>query len=267
MSSFWTVEQHDGIVTATYSHPPINYYVDKAVGELTELVESWNDRSVRVVILTGPGGGPFITHFHPDEILSGVRHPERIIADGPVRNNAVNQMLNAIGQLPGVVIAALNGDTMGFGMELALACDIRIGHEDESIRYGFPEVRLGVIPGSGGTQRLSRLIGLGTALDFVLRSRIVPPSEALRLGIVTEVAVDARERAQQMAREILTLPQLPVALAKRELREGANASFQSSLTIESDASVRAKLGPEIVGILEEYTSLPLDERRGWLEGS
>src|SRR6185503_4599045 len=99
----------------------------------------------------------------------------------------------------------MNGDTMGGGFELSLSCDIRIGQKGDH-RFGLPEVKLGILPGGSGTQRLSRLIGAGRAIEFILRARVVRPEDALALGLVHEVADDALARARTVAGEIAALP-------------------------------------------------------------
>src|SRR5690242_13644046 len=134
--------------------------------------------------------------------------------------------------LPKVVIAAMNGDALGGSFELTLACDVRIGQHGD-FRYGNPEVRAGVIPGGGGTQRITRLVGLARALDWVLRGRIVTPEVALQLGLVHEVADDARARALELAEEIALLPPMAVANAKRALYQGADTNLQAAYEIEN----------------------------------
>src|SRR6476619_1322176 len=103
--------------------------------------------------------------------------------------------------LPKVIVAAMNGDAMGGSFELTLACDLRIGQHGD-FRYGNPEVRAGVIPGAGGMERVTRLVGLARALDWILRGRIVTPEVAWELGLVHEVVDDAVTRALAMAKEI-----------------------------------------------------------------
>lgn len=264
MAELWTTQECDGIVTARFRNPSMNYQTDEAIRQLTALIEVWGETDPRAVILAGDVPGKFISHFCPDEILSGIRDRTRIINRGPVRNAAVNRALNALADLRAPVIAALNGDAMGFGFELALACDIRVGEKGD-YRYGLPELRLGILPGSGGTQRLSRLVGLGSALDIVLRARVFSPVEAHRLGLVTHLADDAVEYSLDIAREIAALPSLAVALAKRALHQGFDAPLVAALTIESDASVRAKLGPETDAVLAEYLAVPESDRKVWLE--
>lgn len=260
-STFWTVE-HDpeGVVTATFRNGPMNYYTDAAVSELGELVSVWEAAPPRVVILTGGVPGKFITHFDPVEILSGLEDTERIVVRGPVRNNAVNDVLNGLARLASPVIAALNGDAMGFGFELALASDIRIGERGDH-RYGLPEVTLGITPGTGGTQRLSRVVGLPTALDLVMGAKILDPEAAERVGLLTSLADDALAAARELADRYVRLPALPIALAKRALHQGHDAPLSAALTIESDASVRAKLGPAAVRRLTQYVAIPEAERR------
>lgn len=266
MPDLWSSQEADGVITARFRNPPMNYQTDEAIGELAALIDEWGASDARAVILAGGMPGKFITHFSPAEILAGVRNRVRVLDRGPMRNMAVNRALNGLSELRMPVIAALNGDSMGFGFELALACDIRVG-EIADHRYGLPEVRLGILPGSGGTQRLSRLVGLGTALDFVLRARVVEPAEALRLGLLTHLADDAVEYSRELAREIAALPPLAVAVAKRALHQGFDAPLHSALTMESDASVRAKLGPDAETILAKYLAMPETERRAWLEGA
>ena len=129
--------------------------------------------------------------------------------------------------LPKVTIAAMNGDAMGGSFELTLACDLRIGQHG-NFRYGNPEVRAGVIPGAGGIERVTRLVGLARALDWILRGRIVTPEVALELGLVHEVVDDAPARALELAEEIASLPPMSVANAKRALYLGADSNLQAA---------------------------------------
>ena len=106
-------------------------------------------------------------------------------------------LLRSLAYLDIPIVVGMTGDTMGGGLEMSLNCDIRIAQKGDYI-IGFPEVALGILTGTG-SQLLARIIGLGRATDFLLRSRIVTPDEALALGIVTEVADDAKERAIEIA--------------------------------------------------------------------
>lgn len=262
---FWSVVENGGVVHARFTNGERNYYTDAAVTELAEHVERWRDPSVRAVILSGGLPGIFITHFDPEQVRSSILNEARTREFGPERNAAVNRVLTGLTELRAVTIAAMNGDTMGFGLELALACDLRVGERGD-YRYGFPEVRMGVIPGSGGGQRLSRLCGLAMALDLVVTSRLLTPEEALVIGMVTRLGDDAEALAAEIAARVVQLPAVPVALAKRALYNGADASLPASLVIESDASTRSKLGPAASAAVDEYLAVPVESRRDWLEG-
>jgi enoyl-CoA hydratase len=264
MTRLWQESVQDGILTATYSNPPMSYYTEQAIDELEELVAGWRRSTARVIVLCGGVPGKFITHFSVEEILAGVHAPETFIDKGPVRNERLSGILRGLSELNQPVIAALNGDAMGFGMELALACDLRVGQCGDH-RYGLCEVSLGIIPGAGGTQRLARLVGLGKALDLVLRARVLPPEEALAHGLLSACGDDAVEVAYDIAREICGKPRHGVAMAKRSLHRGYNLSLAEALTVETDASFRARLTDSAKEALEEYVALPLAERRDWLE--
>jgi enoyl-CoA hydratase len=264
MSQFWSVTAEDGVVVALYRNPPVNYYTDAALEELDALVDGLATEPVRALVLAGGPPGPFITHFSPDEILAGIRDRDAVVRAGPVRSGRANRPLGKLAELPFPVIAALNGDTMGFGYELALACDLRVGQRGDH-RYGLPEVRLGVVPGAGGMQRLTRLVGLGRSLDMVLRARVFSPEEAYEHGLVNELADDALQAAVAIGREISDLPPVAVAAAKRALHAGADAPLSAALVLDADANARAKGGAEAVEVLTEYTELPPSRRREWLE--
>src|SRR5215813_1460721 len=210
---FWTAEQRGAVAIATFSNPPRNYLVASAIDELEQLVKLWRDPSIRaVVIQSRPEEAGFLTHYSVEELYGVASDPaaSRYSAAIVRRIKAIFDQMQA---LPKVIIAALNGDTMGGGFELTLACDLRIGQTGD-IRYGNPEVRVGVIPGAGGTQRITRLVGLSRAVEWVLRGRIVKPEVALELGLVHEVVDDAPARALELAEEIASLPPKAVGNAK-----------------------------------------------------
>jgi 2-oxoglutaroyl-CoA hydrolase len=130
------------------------------------------------------------------------------------------------------VIAALQGYCFGVGLELALACDFRLGADD--LQLGFPEVTIGMIPGSGGTQRLARLIGLARAKDVVMRGRRVPAGEALALGLVTEVvpAGELDAAVSRLVEELSRHSPLALAMAKRVLNQAHEGPLAQGLELE-----------------------------------
>jgi 2-oxoglutaroyl-CoA hydrolase len=179
---------------------------------------------VRAIVLTGAGGSftaggdiPGFLAKHPEELSRlawNVAAPERC---------------------PKPVIARLRGYTFGVGLELALACDFRVAADD--VELALPEIRLGMIPGSGGTQRLARLIGLGRAKDAIMRGRRIRADEAFALGLVTEV-VPPGELDAAVARLVAELAELsPLALrtAKRVLNQVYDAPLHVGLEIEGYA--------------------------------
>jgi enoyl-CoA hydratase/carnithine racemase len=161
------------------------------------------------------------------------------------------------------VIAAMSGDTMGGGLELSLGCDIRIAQRGD-FSNGFPEISLAIIPGGGGTQRLPRIIGAGPALDFVLRSRIISPDQALALGLVSEVADDARARALEVAQSLARCSPVALAAAKRAVLRGASLPLSEGLRVEADAFLATMLSDEGAAAMSDYAATPHEERRAWV---
>jgi enoyl-CoA hydratase len=262
--AFWTTEQRGAVVIATYSNPPRNYLVAPAIDEFEQLIEQWRDPSIRaVVIQSSPEATGFMTHYSVDELYDLISDPatSRYSAAVVRRYKAIFDRLQA---LPKVVIAALNGDTMGGGFELTLACDLRIGEKGD-YRYGNPEVRVGLIPGAGGTQRISRLIGLARAVDWVLRGRIVKPEVAHELGLVHELVDDAAARALELAEEIAKFPPKAVENAKIALYRGHDANVQAGYEIENMQWTEVMQSDDAQLALKTYIAQDVDSRRNWFE--
>lgn len=262
--SLWTTEAADGVVVATYLHPPMNYFCAEGAQELSRLIDQWRDPAVRAVVLTGGMAGKFITHYSVEELaaLAGDREDMRVM--GTALTSGYHAMLLRLRNLPKPVLVAMNGDTMGGGFELSLSCDIRIGQKGDH-RFGLPEVKLGILPGGSGTQRLSRLIGASRAIEFILRGRVVPPEEALALGLVHEVVDNALTRARELAVEMAALPPLALARAKHAVYTGSDTHLSAGLDIESSAFLETMLSEDGLLAMQTYISLPFEQRRAWLE--
>ena len=251
---------------ATFSNPPRNYIGKPQLDELAQLVAQWRDPSIHAVVIqsrTGENSG--FTQYSVEELYGMASDPGLSRYAGAVVRG-YKAMFDDMMALPKVVIAAMNGDALGGGFELTLACDLRIGQHGD-FRYGNPEVRVGVMPGAGGTQRISRLVGLARALDWVLRGRIVPPEVALQLGFVHEVVDDAPTRALELAEEIAMLPPMSVANAKRALYLGADSNLQAAYEIENMNWTEVMQSDDAKVALSTFVAVDPDERRDWFESA
>jgi len=263
---FWTSERRGAVEIATFSNPPRNYIGKPQLDELAQLVAQWRDPSIRAVVIqsrTGENSG--FTQYSVEELYGMASDPALSRYAGAVVRG-YKAMFDDMMALPKVVIAAMNGDALGGGFELTLACDLRIGQRGD-FRYGNPEVRAGVMPGAGGTQRISRLVGLARALDWVLRGRIVPPEVALQLGLVHEVVDDAPTRALELAEEIATLPPMSVANAKRALYLGADSNLQAAYEIENMNWTEVMQSDDAKVALSTFVAVDPDERHDWFESA
>jgi enoyl-CoA hydratase len=263
---FWTSERRGAVEIATFSNPPRNYIGKPQLDELAQLVAQWRDPAIRAVVIqsrTGENTG--FTQYSVEELYGMASDPALSRYAGAVVRG-YKAMFDDMMALPKVVIAAMNGDALGGGFELTLACDLRIGQHGD-FRYGNPEVRAGVMPGAGGTQRISRLVGLARALDWVLRGRIVPPEVALQLGLVHEVVDDAPTRALELAEEIAMLPPMSVANAKRALYLGADSNLQAAYEIENMNWTEVMQSDDAKVALSTFVAVDPDERRDWFESA
>jgi enoyl-CoA hydratase len=249
---------------ATFSNPPHNYLDKPVLDELEQLVVQWRDPSIRAVVIQSRDEDTgFFTQYSVEELYGLASDPTTSRFAGALVRG-YKAIFDEMMALPKVVIAAMNGDAMGGGFELTLACDLRIGQNGD-FRYGNPEVRAGVVPGAGGTQRVTRLVGLAGALDWVLRGRIVRPEVALELGLVHEVVDDAPARALELAEEIASLPPMSVANAKRALYLGADTNLQAAFEIENMMWTEVIQSDDAQLALKTFLAVDPDSRRDWFE--
>lgn len=227
------IEVATGLVTTLrLVNPPLNLVTLELTAELNTVLEAVAaDTQVRAVVVAG-GERAFCAGSDVSE-FEGLRG--RALEGKVIFEKAVYQQL---ADLPVPTIAACEGDAIGGGLELAMCCDLRVA--SESARFGLPEVRLGVIPGSGGTQRLPRLVGLGRAKEMILMGEVVDAREAERIGLVNDVVSKggAEDRAFEMADTIASRGPLAVREAKNLLDLALDLSLEEGLSVETAASGR-----------------------------
>ncbi len=222
-------DRQEAVALVTIAHPPVNAISwAVAAGILDALTAAEADPACRALVLTGAGDRYFSAGADLTELAGDT--PGDIA--GP---DEVTVRLEA-SRLP--VIAAVNGIAYGGGCELALACDLRICAE--GARFGQPEIKLGIIPGWGGTQRLPRLVGRGPALEMLLTGDPIDAAWAKSCGLVTRVvpAGRLREEALALAGLLAQRPPLAVAAVKRAVRQGSDGSLTAGLRREREEFAR-----------------------------
>lgn len=225
------VERRNRIAYVTVNRPDkLNALNAQAKAELKESFESIQaDPEVDVVILTGSGEKAFVAGTDIKELTELDERKGMAFSEG---GQAVLNLIESLGK---PVIAAVNGYTLGGGAELALACHMRIA--SENAKFGQPEVNLGIIPGYGGTQRLTRLVGKGRATEMILGGDQIDAQEALRIGLVNKVVplADLIKTAEALAQKIISRGQVAVKLAL----EAVNAT--QKLPLNQGQSLEAEL--------------------------
>ncbi len=221
----------EGIITITLHRPErANALSIVLLEELQQILkELQDDETVRCVIITGAGEKAFCAGADLKE-RKGMRESEVKKSVSMIR-----ETINKVEALPQPVIAAINGATFGGGIELALACDIRIAAEQAS--FGLTETSLAIIPGAGGTQRLPRLIGLGRAKELIFTARKVSAYEAEKIGLCEYVLSSEymMEKTMDLAIKIANNGPIAIKQAKKAINDGYNLDLHTGLTIEQYA--------------------------------
>jgi len=216
-------------------NPPLNLVTRELIDELGEALgrlAAAPAGEVRAVVVSGRGERAFSAGSHVGE-FEAQRGP-----GGRARLQLEQRTFQRLAELPMPTIAAIEGNALGGGLELALCCDLRVA--SERARLGLPEVRLAVIPGAGGTQRLARVVGQARARELILTGRVLDAAEAERIGLVNRVvpAGEALAAAGAIGAEIAERGPMAVREAKRLLDVAADRDLEAGLAAELDASVR-----------------------------
>lgn len=231
------ISRHGGVCVLTLTEPPANTYSYEMMRDLdAAILDARMDEAVHVIVLTGEGEKFFCAGAGIGMLKTATPEFKYYFC------LHANETLNRLEQTPKLVIAALNGHTVGGGLEVALAADLRIARKDAG-KIGLPEVALGVLPGTGGTQRLGRLLGKGRAMELLVSGRLMTMDEALALGLVTQVWGDEDLKGRAFLDAVVdyattfTPPHkasLAVGRIKRAVQSGLEAGFGEGLAMERE---------------------------------
>ena len=225
----------NGIATIKLNDPPVNAYSYEMMQQLDRaILEARMDDSVQVIVITGNG----------EKFFCAGADIQMLACATPTYKYYfclhANETLNRLEQTPKLVIAAINGHCVGGGLEVAMAADLRIARKAAG-RIGLPEVTLGVLPGTGGTQRLVRLVGKAKAIQLMATGELLDFERARELGILTEVLeAETAEEFQQLVYEIASQFTTPnkaayaVGRIKRAVQSGAEMAFEPALALERE---------------------------------
>jgi enoyl-CoA hydratase len=223
------VERRDRVAIITINRPEkrnaLNIKTrEEGAAALDELAQ---DDSVRVVIFTGAGDKAFIAGADIGEFAGRTAVTQRSVMLG-------RSLFTAIDNFPKPVIAMINGYCLGGGNELAMACDLRVA--SETATFGQPEINLGIIPGGGGTQRLTRLVGEGKAMELILTGEMIDARTAAALGLVNMVvpAADLEAKTMELANRIAEKSPIALRMAKEAVKLASRSNLDEGLRREID---------------------------------
>lgn len=227
--------ERDGrVLTVTLDNPPRNLMNGRMVGELDAVArELEDDESIGAVVITGAPEEVFITHFDVAEMLAGAEAGREATEVGL---ELIHGLFLRMNRMDKVFVAAVNGLALGGGCELALACDLRLMAEGEQHRIGLPELSVGIIPGAGGTQRLTRALGPSRALEFMLEADPLTPQQAVELGLVhrTVASDELLQVAHATAERLARRSPVTVGALKRAVYFGGSAGLEQGLAMERE---------------------------------
>ncbi|MBI3598611.1 MAG: enoyl-CoA hydratase/isomerase family protein [Nitrospirae bacterium] len=226
----YITDQIDGnVATITINNPPRNIITLPLMDELEATIDALSENlAIKAVVLTGDGS-VFIAGADVREILAipNAREGEKLSKRG-------HAMFNKIEWMRKPVVAAINGFCLGGGLELALACHIRIA--GDRARLGLPEIGLGIMPGFGGTQRLPRLVGMAKAMELILTGDMVSAEEAKAIGLVNRVVPETEvlKEAQGLAKKIAAKGRMAIAAAMKAISEESGQNLSAGLSLEAE---------------------------------
>jgi enoyl-CoA hydratase len=254
-------EVKDGVAYLTLDDPPANTYTHEMMRQLDDaILKARFDKDVYVIVLRGEGDKFFCAGANINMLKSSDPYFKYYFC------LHANETLNRLEQTPKLVIAALEGHTVGGGLEIAMAADILVAKKGSG-KMGLPEINLGVLPGTGGTQRLARRVGKSISIDLMVTGRLIDFEEAQRLGIVNYIyeGDDFAGHIHEYARQF-TPPNKAAKAAgriKRSVQSGWEVPFESGLAIERELQQQLFESPDAKEGLDAYVSKRKPEFRGW----
>lgn len=224
------LSKDDRVAIITVDNPPVNMLSEPVVTDLqSALEEGWADDEVKVVVITGGGQIVFVAGADINVILE-LGTP----AEAKEILMQVHEFFQTIENSPKPIIAAINGHCLGAGLEMAMACHMRIANN--RAMFGLTEITLGIIPGFGGTQRLARLVGKGKALELILTGDRITGAEAASIGLVNKAVpgTEVMKTAVGLAKKIASFGRPSITAAIEAVNEGLRVGLAEALEIEAD---------------------------------
>ena len=233
------IEDRGHYMICYLSNPPSHTLNSSGVQEIhkfLDIIEKKDD--LRVLAFTGEGENVFIRHYEVGELAdSAEKNIESNKETGdPKELHAFHRMLLRLRELDAIVVAGINGNTAGGGCEFSLGCDLRV-MSDGDFLIGLPETSVGILPGGGGTQRLSRLIGSSRALDLILHAKLLKPLEAYNLGIINKLLTEEKfkEELDEYCEDLVDRAPIALSQVKKIIHQGLEMTLEDSLLLEQKA--------------------------------
>mgnify|MGYP005669985871 FL=1 len=233
------IEDRGHYIICYLSNPPSHTLNSSGVQEINkflDIIEKKDD--LRVLAFTGEGENVFIKHYEVGELADSA---EKNIQSNketkdPKELHAFHRMLLRLKDLDAIVVAGINGNTAGGGCEFSLGCDLRV-MSDGDFLIGLPETSVGILPGGGGTQRLSRLIGSSRALDLILHAKLLTPLEAYNLGIINKLLNEKKfkEELDEYCEDLANRAPIALSQVKKIIHQGLEMTLEDSLLLEQKA--------------------------------
>ena len=233
------IEDRGQYMICYLSNPPSHTLNSSGVQEIhkfLDIIEKKDD--LRVLAFTGEGENVFIRHYEVGELADSAE--KNIESNNETRDpkelHAFHRMLLRLRELDAIVVAGINGNTAGGGCEFSLGCDLRV-MSDGDFLIGLPETSVGILPGGGGTQRLSRLIGSSRALDLILHAKLLKPLEAYNLGIINKLLTEKKfkEELDEYCEDLANRAPIALSQVKKIIHQGLEMSLEDSLLLEQKA--------------------------------
>ena len=233
------IEDRGHYMICYLSNPPSHTLNSSGVQEIhkfLDIIEKKDD--LRVLAFTGEGENVFIRHYEVGELADSA---EKNIESSketkdPKELHTFHRMLLRLRELDAIVVAGINGNTAGGGCEFSLGCDLRV-MSDGDFLIGLPETSVGILPGGGGTQRLSRLIGSSRALDLILHAKLLKPLEAYNLGIINKLLTEEKfkEELVEYCEDLVNRAPIALSQVKKIIHQGLEMTLEDSLLLEQKA--------------------------------